>query len=277
MPSPEQPTTYQKAVAEITTNSALLVLGVHKLRSKCKAWETVLENKIPSTLTRSVFAANFRLITGHYYLQRQLNRIRIKDSPKCPLYDDAEGLDHTQKCQSLTDSMDSANNRDKWWNLSKLYWTARKKMGDIPLTGLGQKKKIFESKFRGRTTCFWGQVGYSNLSTHHDIKHRCPYYQAVIGRSSNRPAETNVPRYGHVPEVGGEGICHQSSAHIGNHILCRKCVFAEVETAMKGVRSDWRMKMAFPAVWEAGAGVGAGVAFYVTSSSSGDLDLRAFR
>jgi hypothetical protein len=31
--------------------------------------------------------------------------------------------------------MENAN-RDKWWNLSKLYWTARKKMGDIPLTGV---------------------------------------------------------------------------------------------------------------------------------------------
>jgi hypothetical protein len=35
--------------------------------------------------------------------------------------------------------MDNANNRDKWWNPSKLYWTARKKMGDISLTG-GYKK-----------------------------------------------------------------------------------------------------------------------------------------
>ena len=61
------------------------------------------------------------------------------DSPMCPLCDDAEemGLGHIQKCQSLTDNMDSANNRDKWWKLSKLYWTAKNKMGDIPLTDVG--------------------------------------------------------------------------------------------------------------------------------------------
>ena len=33
--------------------------------------------------------------------------------------------------------MDSVNMWDGWWNLPKLYWTASKKMGDIPLTGIG--------------------------------------------------------------------------------------------------------------------------------------------
>jgi hypothetical protein len=41
--------------------------------------------------------------------------------------------------------MDSANNRKKWRYLSKLYWTARKKMGDILLTG-GRKKTFGEYK-----------------------------------------------------------------------------------------------------------------------------------
>jgi hypothetical protein len=35
--------------------------------------------------------------------------------------------------------MDNANNQDKWWNLSKLYWTLKKKVGDIPLTAVGYK------------------------------------------------------------------------------------------------------------------------------------------
>lgn len=54
-------------------------------------------------------------------LQRHVNRIGVKDSPRCPLCDDDAGemdLSHIQKCQSLTDNMDIANNQDKLWNLS---------------------------------------------------------------------------------------------------------------------------------------------------------------
>ena len=50
--------------------------------------------------------------------------------------------DHMQRCQSLTDTMDSVNNRDRWWNLSKLHCTARKKTGDIPLFGVGYKNEV---------------------------------------------------------------------------------------------------------------------------------------
>lgn len=96
------------------------------------------------TLPGSVLAADFRLVTGHDYLQRHLYKIAIKDSPMCALCDDAEemGLGHIPKCQSLTDNMNNANNQDKWWNLSKLYWTARKKLGDIPLIGAGLKNRF---------------------------------------------------------------------------------------------------------------------------------------
>jgi hypothetical protein len=57
----------------------------------------------------------------------------------CSLCHDAKemNLDHIQKCHSLTDAMDSDNNWERWWVLSKLYWTARRKMGDFPLTELG--------------------------------------------------------------------------------------------------------------------------------------------
>jgi hypothetical protein len=65
LPSPAQPTTYKQAAAETTRKSALLLLDAHKQQTKGKAWEKTVENKIPSTLPRSVFAANFRLITGH--------------------------------------------------------------------------------------------------------------------------------------------------------------------------------------------------------------------
>ena len=44
LPSYEQPTTYQQAVAEISRNSALLVLKVHK-QATGKAWGTKLKEK----------------------------------------------------------------------------------------------------------------------------------------------------------------------------------------------------------------------------------------
>jgi hypothetical protein len=57
----------------------------------------------------------------------------------CLLCGDAEemGLGHIQKCLSLTDNIHNANNWEKWWNILELYWTASRKMGDIPLTGVG--------------------------------------------------------------------------------------------------------------------------------------------
>jgi len=95
------------------------VLDLQKQQLNNKAWETILKNRIPSTPPRSVFAANFRLITGHDYIQQHLNRIGIKYSLMYPLCSDTEKVDigHIQKCQSLTDNMDNANNQDKWRNL----------------------------------------------------------------------------------------------------------------------------------------------------------------
>jgi len=46
-----------------------------------------------------------------------------------------------QRCQSLTDAMESVNNRNGWWNLSKLHCTAKQKTGDIPVIGVGCKNK----------------------------------------------------------------------------------------------------------------------------------------
>jgi len=46
-------------------------------------------------------------------------------------------LDNAQSCQSLTDATDNISDRDRWCKLSKLCFTARKKMGDIRLTGAG--------------------------------------------------------------------------------------------------------------------------------------------
>jgi len=58
----------------------------------------------------------------------------------CPLCNNTKEmhLHHNHTCQSLIDAMDNVNNWDRWWKLSKLYWTARK-MWDIPLIGTGFK------------------------------------------------------------------------------------------------------------------------------------------
>jgi len=61
-----------------------------------------------------------------------------KGPPMCPLCSDKGemGLDHTQRSHSLTDATDNVKTRYRWSKLSKLYWTARKKMEDISLTGV---------------------------------------------------------------------------------------------------------------------------------------------
>jgi hypothetical protein len=56
----------------------------------------------------------------------------------CPLCGDKAEMDlnHTQRFQSLTDAMDNVKTRYRWSKLSKLYWTARKIMEDVSLTGV---------------------------------------------------------------------------------------------------------------------------------------------
>jgi len=61
----------------------------------------------------------------------------------CPMCSDAEEIDpdNAQICKRLADTTDSVNKWDRQCKLSKLHWTARKKMGDIPSTGIGRQKK----------------------------------------------------------------------------------------------------------------------------------------
>ena len=69
----------------LETVRKFLVLDVHKQQAKFKAWETKLENKLPSAPPRIVFVANFCIITGLDYLQRHVNRIVwIKGAPDVP-------------------------------------------------------------------------------------------------------------------------------------------------------------------------------------------------
>ena len=48
-------------------------------------------------------------------------------------------LERIQRCQSPTDTMDNVDNWNIQWKLSKSCWNARKKMGEMPLPGVGQK------------------------------------------------------------------------------------------------------------------------------------------
>jgi len=121
--------------------SALLVLNVQRKPQKGKDKETILEKKLPSTLLRSVFIANFRLITELYYLQHHLHTAGLSNTPMWPLCATPKKCPLTaSKEVNLTDVMDSVNDRDKLWKLSKLYWTSRNKTGCIPFTGVGQKE-----------------------------------------------------------------------------------------------------------------------------------------
>jgi len=69
----------------------------------------------------------------------QCSVIGLNDSPMCPLRGDGEemDLDHIQKCQNLTDTMDNISNPDRWWKSSRFFWNARKKMENFPFTGVG--------------------------------------------------------------------------------------------------------------------------------------------
>jgi hypothetical protein len=71
------------------------------------ARETVMENRLASTLPKSVLIAKICLITRHDYP----NKIGSKDSLMCALCGDTKDIDlgHIQRCQNLTDAMDDVN------------------------------------------------------------------------------------------------------------------------------------------------------------------------
>ena len=58
--------------------TALLVFDVHK-QAKGKAWEGILEKKIPLPYPKVCALPLLRLFNGHHYLQRHLNRIGFSD------------------------------------------------------------------------------------------------------------------------------------------------------------------------------------------------------
>ncbi|GFX15487.1 hypothetical protein TNCV_3304161 [Trichonephila clavipes] len=74
-------------------------------------------------------------------LQRQLHRIEVKDSARCPLYllGEMDG-DHLGHCLSLLDFFvdnPMEANFDSFFASSSFYWAARLLMAEMPKMGVG--------------------------------------------------------------------------------------------------------------------------------------------
>uniref|UniRef100_A0A8D8ULK8 RNase H type-1 domain-containing protein n=1 Tax=Cacopsylla melanoneura TaxID=428564 RepID=A0A8D8ULK8_9HEMI len=86
-----------------------------------KSWKNLIEtpNIIPE-LPRKAAVASFRLLTGHDCLNHYLHRLRIKDTPICPLctQDAVMDAEHIVICPALLD----------YDNIVGKYWGAREKM-----------------------------------------------------------------------------------------------------------------------------------------------------
>jgi hypothetical protein len=56
-----------------------------------------------------------------------MNVTASKGSQMCPMCGETEEVDlyHIQRCQRLTEAMDNVSNKERWWKISKLHWTAK--------------------------------------------------------------------------------------------------------------------------------------------------------
>lgn len=95
-----------------------------------KTWSSLLGSPLPMNLPRSVFTANFRILTGHDFLQNHLCRIGVADSPVCVLCPLGAVMDftHLTSCPALSFMQCSADN---FYNKASFYWAARGLMADV--------------------------------------------------------------------------------------------------------------------------------------------------
>jgi len=113
--SPEEPTTYQQAVADITIKSALLVLDVTNNKCKTKLgrqyWRINSHLFYLEVCSLSIFFSSLEMIA----YSDTWTGLDYGTSPLCLLCGDSEesGLDHFQRCQSLGDDMDDVKNRGR--------------------------------------------------------------------------------------------------------------------------------------------------------------------
>ena len=90
----------------------------------------LLRNPVPMDFPRQSFAANFRILTRHDYLQGHLHRIGVKDTHDCPLCLNVEIMDfkHLTVCASLADIRSGLLPLDNYVSRATLCWAAQKEM-----------------------------------------------------------------------------------------------------------------------------------------------------
>ena len=129
----EQPptnVTCSQAVSKIICSARSHVRQTHEINARGKLWESLLKNRIPMNLHRGTFAANFRISTGHDYLNGHLHRIGVKESPACPLCSTGEIMTftHLTSCASLANENFNFLPLDNFSSKASLYWAARREM-----------------------------------------------------------------------------------------------------------------------------------------------------
>ena len=104
--------------------------------SESKKWATLLtDGPINRTLPRQTGVALFRLTTGHDYLAAHLNRIHVLPSPECLLCGyGSMTSEHLTACPALDHSLLDESEEGR---LSRLYWSARRQMAQLPRAGVG--------------------------------------------------------------------------------------------------------------------------------------------
>jgi hypothetical protein len=75
--------------------------------------------------------------------------------------------------------MDSVNNRDRWWKLSNLYWTARKKSGTHSFNWHRIKKKLDLLRWKKKSLL---------------LNKTFPYFVVVDGRKNRHFSTSIFPR-----------------------------------------------------------------------------------
>lgn len=91
-----------------------------------KRWKHIIYNpEVIPKAPRKTAVARFRLITGHDYLSKHLNKIGLLDNPNCPLCNKEEEMteDHLLTCDKL--SVISS--------IEEKYWKARGLMASLPV------------------------------------------------------------------------------------------------------------------------------------------------
>lgn len=136
LPQPNALATLTSAYARIASTVKRATSRDHQAAAAGKCWESLYKNgPIPGGYSREVAVCLFRTITGHDYLQAHLHRLNLAPSDTCPLCNGGRmDANHLWGCNALSD-VPAARNRKL--ELSSLYWSARRRMAELPRAGVG--------------------------------------------------------------------------------------------------------------------------------------------